>query len=89
MNKKLFSDLVESMTQMNEIARGQRAPSRQFNVDAPSIQRVALGSHAFKISGCTMDSALRRRAPKRIQSNKKWQQPGLPHPGVQPRSAGE
>jgi hypothetical protein len=36
-NKKLFADLVESMTQMNEIARGQRAPSREFNVDAAQL----------------------------------------------------
>jgi hypothetical protein len=30
MNKKLFAKLLESMTQMNEIARGERAPSREF-----------------------------------------------------------
>jgi hypothetical protein len=28
-NKKLFADLVESMTQMKEIARGERSPSRE------------------------------------------------------------
>jgi putative transcriptional regulator len=32
MNKKLFSELVESMTQMNEIVRGKRAPSRKFRI---------------------------------------------------------
>ena len=31
MNKKLFSELVESMTQMNEIVRGKRAPLRKFD----------------------------------------------------------
>ena len=40
MDKKLFSTLVESMTQMNEIARGKRAPSREFVVDALGIQEI-------------------------------------------------
>jgi putative transcriptional regulator len=39
-DKKLFSSLVESMTQMNEIARGERAPSREFVVDALGIQEI-------------------------------------------------
>ena len=39
MNKKLFSRLVESMTQMNEIVRGERAPSRQFEMSARTIKR--------------------------------------------------
>ena len=44
-NKKLFSELVESMTQMNEIARGERAPSREFHVEPLAIkeQRSTLG----------------------------------------------
>jgi putative transcriptional regulator len=33
-NKKLFAELVQSMTQMNEIVRGERAPSREFHVAA-------------------------------------------------------
>jgi len=37
-NKKLFAELVESMTQMNEIIRGERAPSREFHVDAIAIK---------------------------------------------------
>ncbi|HWZ63554.1 MAG TPA: helix-turn-helix domain-containing protein [Steroidobacteraceae bacterium] len=37
MNKKLFADLVESMTQMNEIVLSERAPSREFKGDAASI----------------------------------------------------
>lgn len=40
MDKKLFSMLVESMTQMNEIARGERAPSREFVVDALAAQET-------------------------------------------------
>lgn len=34
MNKKLFDKLAESMEQMGEIVRGERAPSRGFHVDA-------------------------------------------------------
>jgi hypothetical protein len=30
MDKRLFSELVESMKQMNEVVRGKRAPSREF-----------------------------------------------------------
>jgi putative transcriptional regulator len=40
MNKKLFSELVESMTQMNQIVRGKRAPSRKFHVDAISVKEL-------------------------------------------------
>lgn len=40
MNKKLFAELVESVTQMNEIARGERAPSREFHVDALAIKAL-------------------------------------------------
>lgn len=38
MNKKLFAEFVESMTQLNEIACGTRAPSREFHVDALSAK---------------------------------------------------
>lgn len=40
MNKKLFAKLVESMTQMGEITRGERAPSREFHVDALAIKEL-------------------------------------------------
>ncbi len=40
MNKKIFSKLVESMAQMNEIVQGKRAPSRQFEMDARTIKEV-------------------------------------------------
>jgi len=39
-NKKLFAELVESVTQMNEIIRGERAPSREFHVDAIAIKAL-------------------------------------------------
>ena len=34
MDKELFEQLTESMRQMGEIARGERAPSREFHVDS-------------------------------------------------------
>ena len=40
MNKRLFAELVESMMQMNEIVRGERAPSREFHVDAIAIKAL-------------------------------------------------
>lgn len=40
MEKKLFNELVESMKQMDEIVRGERAPSREFYVDANSIKKL-------------------------------------------------
>jgi putative transcriptional regulator len=39
-NKKLFAELVESMTQMNEIVPGERASSREFHVDAIAIKAL-------------------------------------------------
>ena len=46
MNKKLFSELVESMTYMNEIVRGKRAPSRRFDISA-----IAKSKHSAQSSG--------------------------------------
>ena len=40
MDKKLFADLVESMTEMGEIVRGERAPAREFHVDALKVKSI-------------------------------------------------
>lgn len=40
MDKKLFKRLRESMTQMDEIVRGERAPSREFHVDSLMIKEL-------------------------------------------------
>ncbi|MFT4255832.1 MAG: NadS family protein [Pseudoxanthomonas sp.] len=37
---KLFEQLKESMEQMGEIARGERAPSREFHVDAVQVKTI-------------------------------------------------
>ena len=40
MDKKHFNRLVESMTQMGEIVRGERAPSRENYIDAIRIKEI-------------------------------------------------
>ena len=40
MQKQLFSRLVESMQQMDEIVRGERASSREFFVDASRVKEI-------------------------------------------------
>ena len=40
MNKRLFEKLSESMKQHGEIARGERAPSREFHVDALVVKEI-------------------------------------------------
>jgi putative transcriptional regulator len=40
MDKKLFNRLVESMHQMDEIVRGDRAPSREFVVKASAVKSI-------------------------------------------------
>jgi hypothetical protein len=59
MNKKLFAELVESMTQMNEIARGELAPSRVFRDGRRLISAEArlLGSSAVPQPGSPVSGA--------------------------------
>ena len=40
MDNKLFKRLVDSMDQMNEITRGEQAPSREFHVDASQVKEI-------------------------------------------------
>lgn len=40
MDKALFEQLVESMEQMGEITRGERAPSREFHMDMLQVRQV-------------------------------------------------
>jgi putative transcriptional regulator len=35
-----FNRLLESVTQMDEIVRGERAPSREFHVDAVKVKEI-------------------------------------------------
>ncbi|WP_207887262.1 DNA-binding transcriptional regulator [Pseudomonas sp. 30_B] len=40
MDKELFAELVESVTQMDEIVRGERQPSREFHLDAVKVREI-------------------------------------------------
>lgn len=40
MNKKLFAELTESLNQMGEITRGERAPTREFTINATVVKKV-------------------------------------------------
>jgi putative transcriptional regulator len=40
MNEDIFGRLVESMTQMNEIINGERAPSREHVIDSVARTEV-------------------------------------------------
>jgi putative transcriptional regulator len=40
MDKHLFDELLESVTQMDEIQRGERSPSREFHVDAVQVKKI-------------------------------------------------
>lgn len=40
MDKSLFNMLTESMTQMGEITRGERTPSREMAVDAVRVKEI-------------------------------------------------
>jgi len=40
MDRDLFKRLAESMTEMDEIVRGERAPSREFHVDAARVKMI-------------------------------------------------
>jgi putative transcriptional regulator len=40
MDAKLFGELLESVAQMGEIDRGERAPSREFVVDDVDVKMI-------------------------------------------------
>jgi putative transcriptional regulator len=44
MDKKLFAELMESVTEMGEIMRGERVPSRETTVDAVVVKEIRLAT---------------------------------------------
>lgn len=44
MDKKLFAELVESLTEAREVARGERAPSREFHIGETDVKRIRRAS---------------------------------------------
>lgn len=72
MKKDLFSKLLDSAHQMGEITRGERAPSREFNIEPDEIKeirsRLKLSQSKFALLMQVEVSTLRnweqgRRAP--------------------------
>jgi putative transcriptional regulator len=37
---KFFEDLLESVTQMDDIVHGKRSPSREFHIDAAGVKAI-------------------------------------------------
>jgi putative transcriptional regulator len=48
-DKKLFSRLAESMKQHSEIARGTRAPSREFHVDSSKVREIRVATKLSQV----------------------------------------
>ncbi|MBS0570537.1 MAG: helix-turn-helix domain-containing protein [Proteobacteria bacterium] len=44
MDKKLFAELVESMVEAGQIARGERTPAREFHVGETDVRRIRKAS---------------------------------------------
>lgn len=44
MEKQLFAELIESVTEAGEIARGERAPSREFHIGDADVKRIRQAS---------------------------------------------
>jgi putative transcriptional regulator len=40
MNDELFAELLESVREAGEIMRGEREPSRVFEIEAPDVKRI-------------------------------------------------
>ncbi|MEY2151536.1 helix-turn-helix domain-containing protein [Rhodanobacter sp. 115] len=49
----MFDNLMESVTQMDEIVRGERQPSREFHIDAMAVKEIrrATGLSQAKFAG--------------------------------------
>lgn len=39
-----FDDLLESVQQMDEIVKGERAPSREFHIDAIQVKKIRIAT---------------------------------------------
>lgn len=40
MDKKMFDELLKSVQEMDQIAKGKKKPSRAFSADEPQVQRI-------------------------------------------------
>lgn len=85
MDKALFERLAQSMSEMNEIAKGEREPSRVFEIDAMKIKEIrqssGLSQRRFADLISVSVDTLRNREQGRRWRNK----PGALAPGHQNR----
>lgn len=54
MDSDLFDKLVESMTQMNEIIDGERAPSSEFVVDPIQVKSIRMATGLTQDKFCKL-----------------------------------
>ena len=54
MDSNLFDKLVESMTQMNEIIDGERAPSSEFVVDPIQVKSIRMATGLTQDKFCKL-----------------------------------
>ena len=40
MNEELFAELLESVREGGAILRGEKAPSRKFEIEAPDVKQI-------------------------------------------------
>lgn len=62
-----FDDLLESVQQMDEIVKGERAPSREFHVDAMQVKEIR------KATGLTQAN-FARRLNIEVATLRNWEQ---------------
>ena len=54
MENKIFARLLESVQQMNEIIDGERAPSREFNIDTAQIKAIRKSTGLSQSQFCNL-----------------------------------
>lgn len=69
MKKVLFDELIESLNQAREIVRGERAPSREFFVDAAMVKQLR---KLTKLSQAKFAALLRVE----VSTLRNWEQEG-------------
>lgn len=62
-----FDDLLESVQQMDEVVKGERAPSREFHVDAMQVKEIR------KATGLTQAN-FARRLNIEVATLRNWEQ---------------
>ena len=67
MNDKLFDRLVESINQMNEIADGERAPSREFTIDTAQVKEIRRATGLSQTQFCDLIDV-------RVATLRNWEQ---------------